>query len=387
MARETILTLNAGSSSIKFALFESDDGLAECARGQVERIGGSARLRVVRTGQCEQVREVGNCDHARALELIFAQLNEILGGRTLSGVGHRVVHGGPDFAQSRELDVATLGVLETFVPWAPLHQPYNLAAVDGAIAAFPEALQIGCFDTAFHRGQPWASEAFALPRQYYEKGIRRYGFHGLSYQYVTMELLRILPELAGGKAVIAHLGNGCSMCAVDKGRSIASTMGFTALDGLAMGTRCGQIDPGVLLYLMLQEGLAPAELATLLYRESGLKGLSGISSDMRELEASDTPEAKQAIDYFVYRIRRELGALAAVLGGLDALVFCGGIGENSRLIRRRVCEDLEWLGIDLDDAANDASVQRIGTGRVQVLILPTNEELIIAQAVQAHLHG
>lgn len=205
-----------------------------------------------------------------------------------------------------------------------MHQPYNLAAVDGAIAAFPEALQIGCFDTAFHRGQPWASEAFALPRQYYEKGIRRYGFHGLSYQYVTMELLRILPELAGGKAVIAHLGNGCSMCAVDKGRSIASTMGFTALDGLAMGTRCGQIDPGVLLYLMLQEGLAPAELATLLYRESGLKGLSGISSDMRELEASDTPEAKQAIDYFVYRIRRELGALAAVLGGLMHSCFVAG---------------------------------------------------------------
>jgi acetate kinase len=272
-------------------------------------------------------------------------------------------------------------------PLAPLHQPHNLAAVRAARNAFPDAVQIACFDTAFHRAHPWVNDTFALPREWYDRGVRRYGFHGLSYEYVSGEIARIAPELQHGRAVIAHLGNGASMCAVRDGRSVASTMGFTALDGLPMGTRCGQLDPGVLLYMMDHEKMTSGELTELLYRKSGLKGLSGMTNDMRELEASDRPEAAEAIDYFVFRIRRELGAMAASQGGIDALVFCGGIGENSALVRRKVCEGMEWLGIAIDETANARNALELGTGKTRVMVIPTDEERVIARAVNAALNG
>ena len=244
-----------------------------------------------------------------------------------------------------------------------------------------DAVQVACFDTAFHRGHPFVNDTFALPRRFYEKGVRRYGFHGLSYDYISGDLARRLPEAT--RVVVAHLGNGASMCALRDGRSVASTMGFSALDGLPMGTRSGQLDPGVVLYLMEQEGMTAEEISDLLYKESGLKGMSGISNDMRELEASDDPRAAEAIDYFTFRIRRELGALAAVLGGLDAVVFCGGIGENSAMIRHRVCDGMGWLGITLDAAANRENAPVISSGAVRVMVIPTDEEIVIARAAMA----
>lgn len=381
MTAATILTLNAGSSSIKFAVFEAAGALEEIARGQVENIGAAASIHVALGGEPKSVATVAAADHAEALQTILGVTTRLLGARSVAGVGHRITHGGPDFAAPRELDAATIRRLRDFIAWAPLHQPYNLAVVDGARAAFPQALQIGCFDTAFHRSHAFAADAYALPLSYYEKGIRRYGFHGLSYQYVTGRLREIAPEVAGGRVIVAHLGNGASMCAIEKGRSVASTMGFTALDGLAMGTRCGQIDPGVLLYMLQEEGLSTSELAELLYRRSGLIGLSGISSDMRILQAAPTRQARQAIDYFVHRARSEIGALAAMLGGVDALVFCGGIGENSPAVRARICSGLEFLGIEIDETANASGTEDIGIARAKVLIVPTNEEVVIARAV------
>jgi len=275
---------------------------------------------------------------------------DLLDDEPVGGVGHRITHGGIDFVAPTELTPSVLEKLEALAPLAPLHQPHNLKGVQAAKEAFPDAVQIGCFDTAFHRGHPWVNDTFGLPRKYYDKGVRRYGFHGLSYEYITSELVRTEPKLADGRVVVAHLGNGASMCAIRDEHSVASTMGFSALDGLPMGTRCGQLDPGVMLYLMEAEGMSASEISHMLYRESGLKGLSGMSNDMRALQASDTPEARQAIEYYVYRIRREIGAMAAVLGGIDGLVFCGGIGENSGPIRSKVCDGMEWLGIDLDEA-------------------------------------
>ncbi|MCK5749795.1 MAG: acetate/propionate family kinase, partial [Oricola sp.] len=297
----------------------------------------------------------------------------------------RIVHGGIDFAAPVRLDEETVDRLEALEPLAPLHQPHNLAAVRAAHEAFPNAIQIACFDTAFHRTHPWVNDTFALPREWYERGVRRYGFHGLSYEYVSGEIARLAPELRHGRVVIAHLGNGASMCAVRDGRSIASTMGFTALDGLPMGTRCGQLDPGVLLYMMDHEKMSPAEITDLLYRKSGLKGLSGMTNDMRELEASDSPEAAHAIEYFVFRIRRELGALAAVLGGLDAFVFTGGIGEHSAHVRREVCKGMEWLGISIDETKNAENALDLSTGATRVMVVKTDEERVIARAVNAAL--
>lgn len=394
----TLLTLNAGSSSIKFALYrtaaDTDDGDAEpeeLARGQVENLGPVAALRFARRGERgARATPIGAADHAVALGEILERSRGLLGDAPVAGVGHRIVHGGVDFVAPRVLDEATLARLRALTSLAPLHQPHNLAAVAAARNAFPDALQLGCFDTAFHRGHPWVNDTFALPRRYYDRGVRRYGFHGLSYQYTTGELERLAPELARGRVVIAHLGNGASMCAIHHGQSVASTMGFSALDGLPMGTRCGQLDPGVLLYLLDQERLSTAQLADLLYRESGLKGLSGLSHDMRELEASGDPHAAQAIDYFVFRIRRELGAMAAVLGGLDALVFCGGIGENSARLRREVCDGLNFLGVELAAEAralNGGGASEIGAGRVRVLVIPTDEERVIARALARALSG
>jgi acetate kinase len=385
MSTTNILTINAGSSSIKFALYAAHPDLDVMLRGQVENIGPAARLQIACPEAPKETCPVDARDHAAALREIFDVVQTAAGNRAISAVGHRITHGGPDFAEPHVLDEKSLSKLRTYIPWAPLHQPYNIAAVDGAAEVFPSAIQVGCFDTGFHRGHAWVCDAYALPRRYYDEGLRRYGFHGLSYQSVSDQLQASEPGIAAGKVVIAHLGNGASMCAVSDGRSVASTMGFTALDGLAMGTRCGAIDPGVLLYLLQEVGLSAEQLSHVLYRESGLLGLSGISSDMRELEASDAPSARAAIDYFVHRIRSELGSLAMTLGGLDALVFCGGIGENAADVRARVCRDLDWLGIALDADANDKSETRVSHGRTPVLVVRTDEEGVIARAALTKL--
>ncbi|WP_306120421.1 MULTISPECIES: acetate/propionate family kinase [unclassified Roseitalea] len=387
MAR-VILTLNAGSSSIKFAIYRNPAAPEPVARGQVESIapGRQARLTVDRDGE-DLTTDIEADDHAGALAAILDNADDLLDGAAVAGIGHRIVHGGTGFTEPARLDPDTIAALRALEPLAPLHQPHNLACVEAAIAAFPAAVQIGCFDTAFHRTHPFVNDTFALPRQWYDRGVRRYGFHGLSYQYIAAEIARTEPALAQGRLVIAHLGNGASMCAVRDGRSVGSTMGFTALDGLPMGTRCGQIDPGVLLYMMQQEGMDADAISDLLYRQSGLKGMSGISHDMRTLEASDDPRAIEAIDYFVFRIRRELGAMTAVLGGLDALVFTGGIGENSVLIRRKVCAGMDWLGLSVDAVANGDNARDIGTGRVRVLVMPTDEEAVMAGAVGQALNG
>ncbi|MBC7138974.1 MAG: acetate/propionate family kinase [Defluviimonas sp.] len=382
-----ILTLNAGSSSLKFAVYEPGQALGEVARGQVASIGTAAAELTLAAGGQKQRQAIGRADHEAALRAILAQLSPLLGGRAIGGVGHRIVHGGTEHAAPALLTPGVMAYLDTLAPLAPLHQPHNLAAVRAAMAAFPASVQVGCFDTGFHRGHPWVNDTFALPRRYYDRGVRRYGFHGLSYDHVSHELARTRPELAAGRVIIAHLGNGASMCALREGRSIGSTMGFSALDGLPMGTRCGQLDPGVVLWLMQSEGMGAAQIENLLYRESGLKGLSGLSHDMRRLEAAGTPEAAEAIDYFVFRTRREIGAMAAILGGLDALVFCGGIGENSVTIRARLCEGMDWLGLTLDGAANAAGAAEIGHGSVRVLVIPTDEERVIARAVNAALQA
>ena len=304
---------------------------------------------------------------------------EKFGGKVL-GVGHRIVHGGPDFSEPVRLDEKILRQLRAFEPLAPLHQPFNLAGVEAAVAAFPDAAQVACFDTAFHRKHPYIADTFALPRKYYDEGVRRYGFHGLSYEFITRILRHEEPVLARGKVIVAHLGNGASLCAINAGKSLASTMGFTALDGVPMGTRCGQLDPGVVLYLISEKKMSTDEITDLLYRNSGLKGMSGISNDVRDLEASNQQSAKDAIDYFVSRVRREIGGLAAVLGGLDCIVLTGGIGENAVNIRHAILKDMEWFGVHIDQAANARNERVIsdkGSPTV-ALILKTDEERMIA---------
>jgi acetate kinase len=383
---ENALTLNAGSSSVKFGLFAIGGAEPEPrAAGVIERIGGSPRLRAsFADGGAPVKRDLAadaGRDHRAALAVVLGLLRERLDGR-IAVVGHRIVHGGPDHAQPVRLTPDIVAALARLNAFAPLHQPHNLAGVEAATEAFPDAPQVACFDTAFHRRHPFVHDAFALPRRFHEKGLRRYGFHGLSYDYIAGTLARDEPALRDGRLVVAHLGNGASMCGMIGGRSLSSTMGFSPLDGLPMGTRCGQIDPGVLLYLMTEEGMDADRLSDLLYHRSGLLGLSGVSNDMRALEASDAPEAAEAIKYFVTRIRRELAALAADLGGLDAFVFTGGIGENARSVRARVCEGLGWLRITLDAAANERNDRRIsaeGSG-VAVLVVPTDEEIVIARA-------
>ena len=377
-----ILTLNAGSSSLKFGVYEPTVEPVLLLAGHVENLGPAARL-VLKHPERETL-QLGAADHAAALQAILTAAAPHLADGSVAAVGHRIVHGGTMFAAPVELDGAALAQLNALIPLAPLHQPHNLSAVEASQAAFPDALQVGCFDTAFHHGHPFVNDTFAIPRRFYDEGVRRYGFHGLSYEYLIGRLREDWPHLAAGRVVIAHLGNGASMCAIDAGRSVASTMGFTALDGLPMGTRSGQLDPGVLLYLM-ERGMSAPELTTMLYRESGLKGLSGISHDMRTLLASDAPEARQAIDYYVFRIRRELGGLSAVLGGLDGVVFSGGIGENAAEIRKLVLEGMEFLGLGVNAAANDANEARIGAGRTPVLVIPTDEEQVIARAVVQRL--
>jgi acetate kinase len=372
-----ILTLNAGSSSIKFAVYAQAEAPKLVGAGQVERIGGDARLKVDGTSTA-----IDAADHASAVQAILGAIGPMLGGGRVAAVGHRIVHGGPDFAAPMVLSPDVLRTLAGLIPLAPLHQPHNLAAVAAAQAAFPDAVQVGCFDTAFHQGHAFANDTYGLPRAYYEQGIRRYGFHGLSYDYISGVLRRDLPDVAAGRVIVAHLGNGASLCGLRNGRSVSTTMGFSALDGLAMGTRGGQIDPGVILYL-LDRGMGVPELTDLLYRQSGMLGLSGISHDMRTLLESDAPEAAQALDYYIERLRREIGAMAATLGGIDALVFCGGVGENAGAIRARAVAGLGFLGLEIDNSANDAGARDIGSGAAGILVIRTDEEQVIARAAAA----
>ncbi len=380
----TVLTLNAGSSSLKFAVYTSNTD-HPLISGQVDRIGADATLKLKNDQGADLPTQTGGMStHHDAIASVLSAIAPSLGGKTIDVVGHRVVHGGLWYDAPVRVTDEILAQLTTLEPFAPLHQPHNLNGIKAAKAAFPDAPQIACFDTAFHRHHPYVNDTFAIPRTYFDKGVRRYGFHGLSYDYISSELHHIAPTIAQGRVVVAHLGNGASMCAIHGGKSVASTMGFSALDGLPMGTRCGQLDAGVVLYLMEQEGLSAAEISNMLYKDSGLLGLSGLSNDMRILEASDRTEARQAIDYFVVRIQRELGAMAAAMGGIDAFVFCGGIGENSALIRDRVCERAGWMGIEIDHNRNNDHERVISSemSRTTVMVIPTNEELVIARAAR-----
>lgn len=387
MTAPAILTLNAGSSSLKIGLFSG--ALDVVATGLVDRIGGEGTLRLRGPDGSDLALPGGLAsrfgDHGQALDTVLAALAALFPGLEIGAVGHRVVHGGPDHDRPARLDEGLVADLGRLAPFAPLHQPHNLAGIRAAMAAFPGAVQVACFDTAFHRGHPFVNDTFALPRALYDKGVRRYGFHGLSYDYIAGRLAEVAPDLAKGRVIVAHLGNGASMCALKAGRSVASTMGFSALDGLPMGTRCGQVDPGVLLYLMEQEGMTAAEIGDMLYRQSGLLGLSGVSNDMRTLEASADPRAAEAIAYFVFRIQRELGGLSAALQGLDGIVFCGGIGENSRSIRARVADGMGWLGVHVDPERNAANAPVISPegAPVTVMVIPTDEEGVIARATRA----
>jgi len=383
---DTIAVLNAGSSSLKFSLFaQRGEELDLVARGQAEGLYTAPRF-VAKDGAAKPLGEKAwgegtRLGHDGALDHLVDFLRAELAQYTLVGIGHRVVHGGSEFARPIRLDAKVLAALEKFVPLAPLHQPHNLAPIRALLERSPRLPQVACFDTAFHSGAPPVAQAFALPRAITDRGVRRYGFHGLSYEYIATVLPQYDERAALGKTVVLHLGNGASMCAIAGGRSVASTMGFTAVDGLPMGTRCGSLDPGVILYLMDEMKMDARAIEKLVYQQSGLLGMSGISSDMRTLEASGVPEAKAAIDVFDYRIGRELGSLAAALHGLDAIVFTAGIGENSRALRGRVCRDAAWLGVELDAAANERNGPRISTtgSRVSAWVIPTNEELMIAR--------
>lgn len=383
--REPILVINAGSSSIKFSVFETaaDRSLSAGIHGQVEGIGTTAHLEVSdATGQKLADATVAPSDHQGAIAAIHAWFGRQIGSEaSFVAAGHRIVHGGDRFGAPVLIDDAVIAALEELVPLAPLHQPHHIAAIRALRAVAPRLPQIACFDTAFHAAQPPLARAFALPRALTEKGIRRYGFHGISYEYIMSVLPQIAPDRAGGKIVIAHLGNGASLCAVEHGRSVATTMSFTPLDGLMMGTRTGALDPGVILYLLQHDHMDPDAIAHLLYHQSGLLGVSGISSDMRNLLASDQPSAKEAVDLFVYRIGRELGSLVAALGGLDALVFTAGIGEHAPEIRARVCRDAAWTGLMLDSEANehDGPLISLPGSRVATFVIPTDENRVIAR--------
>jgi acetate kinase len=380
-APATLLVLNAGSSSLKFAAYTLESAIPhERIAGQVEGIGARARFSAHDThGTALATPSLPEpATHAAAVAAVIGLLERTLAGARVIAVGHRIVHGGPRHAAPARIDAALLADLQSLIPLAPLHQPHNLAGIDAAMAHFPAVPHIACFDTAFHRTQPWEAETFALPPQFYEQGIRRYGFHGLSYEFIARTLAEQNPALAAGRVIAAHLGNGASLCAMQAGRSIATTMGFTALDGVPMGTRTGSIDPGVILHLLGTMGMPLAEVTRLLYSGSGLKGMSGISQDVREIEAAGTEQANRALAHFAFRVRREIGALAATLGGLDALVFTAGIGEHSARLRAAICENLGFLGITLDPARNAANAPTISNGTTPVLVRHTDEERMMA---------
>lgn len=392
---ETILVLNSGSSSIKFQLFEVCTGsrLERRMKGAIDGIGAHPRLRVASV-QGEDLAdttwpaaEVGTVP--AALEKLVVFLRERMGGRLPSAVGHRVVHGGPTCSAPTVVTDTVLDRLELLVPLAPLHQPNNLAPIRTILHRLPDLPQVACFDTAFHRGHAEVADRFAIPEHLYSEGVRRYGFHGLSYEYIAGRVLDVAPEIADGRIVVAHLGNGASMCAISAGRSVESTMGFTALDGLPMGTRPGQLDAGVVLYLMSEKRMSAKAIEHFLYHACGLKGLSGISNDVRELLASASPGARLALDYFVYRIVLFTGLLAAAMGGIDAFVFTAGIGENAPSIREAVIRRLSWLGLELDAAANAGGGPCISCrgARVACYVIPTDEELMIARHTLDVLRG
>ncbi|MBK8890237.1 MAG: acetate/propionate family kinase [Dechloromonas sp.] len=383
---DAILVINAGSSSIKFSLFLERGGALELfLGGQIEGLYSAPRFKakdaagtVVGARQWPDGEPLG---HDGGLSHLADFLREHLGEHRLAAVGHRVVHGGSAYAAPVRLTAEIVRQLEQFIPLAPLHQPHNLKPIRLLLDNQPQLPQVACFDTAFHRNQPEVAQAFALPPAITDRGVLRYGFHGLSYEYIASVLPEVDPRAAAGRSVVLHLGNGASMCAIHGGRSVAGTMGFTAVDGLPMGTRSGNLDPGVVLYLMDELKMDARAIEKLLYQQSGLLGVSGVSSDMRTLLASDEPRAKFAVELFVYRIGRELGSLAAALGGLDALVFTAGIGEHAAAIRERVCRAAAWLGVELDPAANSAGGPRLSMAdsRVAAWVLPTNEELMIAR--------
>ncbi|MDO8778478.1 MAG: acetate/propionate family kinase [Burkholderiaceae bacterium] len=381
-----LLALNAGSSSLKFAAFSREKPeLSLLASGQVDGLGGDATFTVKLPAGPETTEALDPVTaphgHGLASKKILAWLSEFQPGAAVLAVSHRVVHGGPDLLEPVVLDGATLTRLQQLIPLAPLHQPHNLAGIHAAREAFPHATQVACFDTSFHRSHPFVADTFALPRSYYNEGVRRYGFHGLSYEFISRRLKTMYPDLHAGRVIVAHLGNGASMCAMLGGRSVASTMGFTALDGLPMGTRCGQIDPGVVLYLLAEKGMSIDAVTDLLYKNSGLKGLSGLSNDVRELEAADSPASRDALSYFVDQCRREIGGLAASIGGLDALVFTGGIGENAVQVRSDMLHDMGWIGIHLDEKSNRAGGPVIShpESPVTVLVLCTDEGRMLAE--------
>jgi acetate kinase len=380
------LVLNAGSSSLKFCVFHNPEAgrWRLEMRGQIDGIGTSPRLSAKneageRTADEALGPSIG--DGAAALDALAAWLRQRYGGARVVGVGHRVVHGGPRYAAPTIVTPQVLDELRALIPLAPLHQPYNLGAIDAVAKQLPGVPQVACFDTSFHRTQPAVAQLVPLPRDLRDAGVQRYGFHGLSYEYIASVLPQAAPEIADGRVIVAHLGSGASLCALKNRRSVDSTLGFTALDGLCMGTRPGSVDPGVILHLFQTIGLTAKAVETILYKKSGLLAISGTSNDMRDLLGSDAPDARLAIDYFVYRAAKEIGALAAVLGGIDGLVFTAGIGENSPEIRRRICEASRWLGVDVDDAANAGRgpcITRPGS-RVSAWVIPTNEELMIAR--------
>lgn len=385
MSGETLI-LNAGSSSLKFSIYIDGDEIPEVS-GLIDRIGAGAPAEIKlkdAAGAPLSAGDVGTvADHGEALRVAIRAMGVHYPDRTIKALGHRVVHGGPDFAAPVMIDDAVQAALEALVPLAPLHQPHCLAGIRAARAAFPGATQIACFDTAFHRTMPRVNEIYAIPHEFYDQGIRRYGFHGLSYDYIASALREADPALVAGRVVVAHLGNGASLCAMQDGKSVMTSMGFSALDGLVMGTRCGKIDPGVLLYL-LDQGMDSKALSDMLYRQSGLLGLSGISNDMRTLLASDDPRAVEAVACFVASLQRGIAEMAAAMGGIDGIVFTAGIGENAAAIRAQVCDGLGWMGVTLDAGANEGGGETISPpgSSVQVKVIPTREDLVILRAVR-----
>lgn len=392
--KKFLVVINAGSSSIKFAIYQLNSSfqLIVDASGQIDGIGNQPNF-TVKNPQGEAlvdcmlpVNEAGN--HKVTINIINAWLSDYMADGTLLATGHRVVHGGLHYSTPVLIDAKVLNDLENLIPLAPLHQPHNLSAIRAFQEIMPTLPQVACFDTAFHHTQPEVAQRLALPRRYFDEGIRRYGFHGLSYEYVTSVLPTLDPALENARSIVAHLGSGASLCAIQNGRSLATTMGFSPLDGLVMGTRCGSIDPGVLLYLMDRHNMDARMLEQLLYYESGLLGVSGISNDMRALLSSDDPCAQEAIDLFVYRIGREIGSLAAALGGLDALLFTGGIGEHSSVIRSKVCQQLKWLGLEVDVSSNETRSSCISapSSKVSAWVVSTDENLMLAMHTKQLIH-
>ncbi|HKP67783.1 MAG TPA: acetate/propionate family kinase [Pyrinomonadaceae bacterium] len=379
------LVLNAGSSSLKFCVFQRPGYHAWrlASRGQIEGIGTAPHLSAKNDEGEKLIDEdlTGVETGSEAIEALSGWLRSKYAGARVLGVGHRVVHGGPKYDRPTIVDKEVLKELYDLVPLAPLHQPYNLAAIEAVFERLPNVPQVACFDTSFHRGHNEVADLIPLPREIRDTGLQRYGFHGLSYEYISTVLPEFAPKIANGRVIVAHLGSGSSLCAMKDLKSVDSTLGFTAVDGICMGTRPGSVDPGAILYLFQNLGLSAKDVESILYKKSGLLGISGISNDMRDLLGNDDPNARLAVDYFIYRIAKEIGALSAVLGGLDAIVFTAGIGENSAEIRRRICEASAWLGVELDADANTARSTKISTAssKISAWVIPTNEELMIAR--------